>query len=160
MERVDELVNTARKRHLRLITNVGTEQFQDCLPRIDGIMNKISKVDIIKKLASVAPGWSADVEKTFLIPEDLYMQEQLPYLYLCSEPDVNHLINVLQSFMRAEELPVKLPKYGIAINETAGSVYATFVDMNRKIAVRQQINSLHETNPEGWPRLARAIKED
>jgi hypothetical protein len=120
-------------------------------------ITKVSANEVMEELKPIAPGWSTELEKALRVPNSLYMRKDQDGLLLCNTPGME-IAAVSRSLAYDVPIPKKSPKYGITIEESASSTYFTLLDMERRIAIRVRLVSIHELSSRSWEKIFKIVK--
>ncbi len=113
-------------------------------------INAISADKVIERIWDSATGWNDDVRKTLRVPGDAAGQapEKPLYIYkgefsIVYSTDSSPVITEELFGPNADEALKDVPAYAISIFQRTSTTYLILVDMERRIIVREPIESLH-----------------
>lgn len=120
-------------------------------------IHSVPKQDLISKLQRMAPGWNAETEKIFALPDTLFkIEEDAATYYSKSESfGVGDVLNGLQLGRFASPLP----DYAVGLFSTGGTAQIVLIDSSRNIIVRGKLFSVHDSKPEkDWSSFTQSVK--
>ena len=119
---------------------------------------KMTGKEVADSIRGLADGWSPEAEKALALPPEMYfMRNEQSGTLLYSREEAFGIADFLSSLL-SRSSPRPKTEYGIAVYETAESMYFVLVDMRRMIAVREQLLGYNERPPRRqWDAVVKAI---
>ncbi|MCI0503383.1 hypothetical protein L0Y65_01575 [Candidatus Micrarchaeota archaeon] len=119
---------------------------------------KIPYAKVAASLSNLASGWNADAEKALSMPPELYTMRNgsSGATFYSAEPQFP-IADFLNS-LRTKPAPPQT-RYGIAVYETASTVYLVVIDAARRVAVRVPLANIYDAaKVKSWGSVVDAIR--
>ncbi len=145
----------------RAIENPRPPEFSKEPPKHDNSpqARQTTSSDLFGRLSGLGKGWDPEMEALLAPPGTLFLMELPASVLYSKEPEFEVAATVNDIIRGTGDIRKPKTEYGLAIYETASTLYLVFVDMQRRIIVRERLSSLHdEPREDAWGPIKSAIK--
>lgn len=127
-------------------------------PMLSRASRKATMDEVVSRLSGLGRGWDIEAQQLLRLPDILYENSNGSVQYYSGNLDYG-ISSVVTNLMNGAEPHPSKGDYGIALYETADSIYFVFVDMRRRIVVRERLMSYQGSPAEqSWQNIKDAIK--